>query len=112
VGALIGYVALTVLLSSGLIAGETSQLMWMTAVISLLVFHEVTDLVRERITHYRKLEFFHAMLCCGISERRIINREILWKNSRAHLVNKLVAVFATACNAVSTSSSPSDCPPT
>jgi hypothetical protein len=36
------------------------------------------------------------MLCCGISEGRIINREILWKNSRPHLMNKLVAVFAAA----------------
>ena len=30
---------------------------------------------------------------CGIPEWRIINFDILWKNSRAQILNKLIAVF-------------------
>ncbi len=96
IGTLIGYVILTFFLGRGILNSQTSQLAWMSLVIALVVFQEVTDLVRERIAHYSKLEFFHAMLSCGIKEHRIINREILWKNSRAHLLNKLVSIFATA----------------
>ena len=51
VGALIGYVVLTVLLENGHLAGKTAQLLWMTLGISLLVFHELADRVRERITY-------------------------------------------------------------
>jgi hypothetical protein len=36
------------------------------------------------------------MLCSGISEQRIINVDILWKNSRAHILQKLVATFGMA----------------
>jgi ABC-type dipeptide/oligopeptide/nickel transport system permease subunit len=49
--------------------------------------------VSERILHYRKSDFFHAMLCCGIKESRIINVEILWKNSLSHVLHKLVSLF-------------------
>jgi len=96
VGTLIGYVILTFFLEHEVLESRPAQLAWMAFVITLLVFQEVADLVRERIGHYSKLEFFHAMLSCGIREGRIINREILWKNSRAHLLNKLISIFATA----------------
>jgi ABC-type dipeptide/oligopeptide/nickel transport system permease subunit len=96
VGALIGYVILTFFLVHDLSQSQISQLAWMAFVIALFVFQEVADLVRERIAHYSRLEFFHAMLSCGISEGRIVNREILWKNSRAHMLNKLVSIFAMA----------------
>lgn len=96
VGALIGYVLLTLLIELDILRSQLSQLAWMALMISLFVFQEVVDLVRERIAHYVKLDFFHAMLCCGIAEAHIINREMLWKNSRAHLLHKLVSVFGAA----------------
>lgn len=93
VGVLIGYVVLTLLIQRDALRQETAQLVWLAFVISLFVFLEVTDMIRERIGFYRKSDFFDAMLCCGISEGRIINREILFKNSKAHLLHKLISVF-------------------
>ncbi len=93
VGTLIGYVILTLLIEQEILQSRQSQLIWMAFVISVFVFLEIADLVRERIAYYNKLDFVPAMLCCGIKEGRIINREILWKNSRAHLLHKLVSVF-------------------
>jgi ABC-type dipeptide/oligopeptide/nickel transport system permease subunit len=95
VGVLIGYVILTLLIEQDVLRSPFSQLLWMSWSISLFVFLEVVDLVRERIAYYNKLDFFQAMLCCGIKEGRIINREILWKNSRAHLVHKMISLFGT-----------------
>jgi ABC-type microcin C transport system permease subunit YejE len=85
-----------VFIEQEILRSPLSQLVWMAAVISVFVFLEVVDLIRERIAYYHTLDFFHAMLCCGIKEGRIINREILWKNSRAHLVHKLVSIFGAA----------------
>jgi len=93
VGVLIGYVLLTILIRENILRGEFSQLVWMAIVISTFVFLEVVDMVRERIDYYKKLDFFDAMLCCGIYETRIINVDILFKNSRAHLLHKLISIF-------------------
>lgn len=96
VGILLGYVVLTILIEHEVLQNQFAQLAWMAFTISLFVFLEVVDLVRERIAHFSKLDFFQAMLCCGIKEHRIINREILWKNSRAHLLHKMISIFGTA----------------
>ncbi len=93
VGILIGYVILTLFIQGDILRAETAQLVWMSFVISVFVFLEVADVIRERIAFYMKSDFFDAMLCCGISESRIINTEILLKNSRAHLLHKLISVF-------------------
>jgi ABC-type dipeptide/oligopeptide/nickel transport system permease subunit len=96
VGILIGYIVLTMLIEREVLQSQFSQLVWMAFAISVFVFLEVVDLIRERIAYYSKLDFFQAMLCCGIKERRIVNREILWKNSRAHLLHKLISIFGIA----------------
>jgi ABC-type dipeptide/oligopeptide/nickel transport system permease subunit len=96
VGILLGYVILTIFVEQEILRSQFSQLLWMALVIAVFVFLEVVDLVRERIAYYNTLDFFQAMLCCGISEGRIINHEILWKNSRAHLLHKLVSIFGVA----------------
>lgn len=90
---LIGYVILTLLLYDGTIRSTLAQLMWIACTVAIAISLEVADTVRERINHFRTLDFVDAMLACGISERRIINVEILWKNSRSHLLHKLIAVF-------------------
>lgn len=90
---LIGYVALTLMLQGENIHSTSAQLIWIAGSITIAVFLEVADTVRERIDYFRTLDFVDAMLCCGISERRIINVEILWKNSRSHLLHKLIEIF-------------------
>ncbi len=96
VGILLGDVVLTAFIIEGSLRSPLLQLVLMSVVVSLFVFLEVMDLIRERIAHYRKLDFVDAMLVCGIPMRRIINVEILRKNSAAHLLHKAVAVFGMA----------------
>ncbi len=93
VGILIGYVVITVLIQQGMLQSKTMTIVLIALTISLFVFLELVDLIRERIGYYKKLDFYNAMLVCGIRERRIINREILWKNSMAHIFNKLISIF-------------------
>ncbi len=95
-GILLGYVIITRLMLGGAFQNPTQQIIITAFVISVFVFLEVADLIRERITYYRGLDFYDAMLCCGISEWRIVNDEILRKNSLAHLLQKAVAVFGMA----------------
>ncbi len=90
---LIGYVLLTILVGEEVIRSSFFQLLWISVVIALAVFQEVADTVQSRIEYFRTLDFVDAMLCCGISEWRILNVEILWKNSRAHLLHKLISIF-------------------
>jgi ABC-type dipeptide/oligopeptide/nickel transport system permease subunit len=93
---LIGYILLTVLLQEGVIRSTVGQLVWIACTLTVAVTLEVADTVRERINYFRRLDFVDAMLCCGISEQRIINVEILCKNSRSHLLHKLIAIFGVS----------------
>jgi ABC-type methionine transport system permease subunit len=96
VGILIGYVVITFFIEQEALQNHYAQLFWMSFVIAMFVFLEVADLVRDRIRYFATLDFYPAMLCCGIRESRIVNVEVLWKNSRAHLIHKLIAVFGSA----------------
>jgi ABC-type methionine transport system permease subunit len=96
VGILLGYVVVTRLMLGGAFQTPLQQILVTAFLISLVVFLEVSDMIRERIAYHRGLDFYDAMLCCGIPEWRIVNVEILRKNSLAHLVQKAVAVFGMA----------------
>lgn len=93
VGILMGYVILTLLIQKGIVESDISILILMAFIIAVFVFLEVFDLLRERITYFSRRDFFNAMRVCGIKERYIINREIIWRSSRIHLINKLIAIF-------------------
>lgn len=93
VGILLGYTLLTALMLEDLLRGELVQLLCMSAVVSVFVVPEVVDLFRERIRFYRSMDFVDAMRCCGINESRIVNIEILWRNSRVHILHKAISVF-------------------
>lgn len=93
---LLGYVMLTLLLHEEVIRSTFVQLLWIAVATTAAVFLEVADTVRSRIEYFRTLDFVDAMLCCGVGERRIINIEILWKNSKSHLLHKLIGVFAVS----------------
>jgi MFS family permease len=93
VGILMGYVILTVFIQKGVLTSNWLILVSMAFIIAVFIFLEVFDLLRERITYYRRRDFFNAMRVCGISERYIINREIILRSSRIHLINKLIAIL-------------------
>ena len=96
VGILAGYVVLTLLIEQEIILSSRLHILWMAWVISLFTFLELSDVIRERIDFYRRSDFFDAMLCSGIREGRIINVDILWKNSLSHILHKLIATFGMA----------------
>lgn len=96
VGILMGYVLLTILIQDQVLTGDVLILVAMALIIALFVFLEIFDLLKERIAHFRRLDFFNAMLVCGIKERYIINREIILRSSLLHVVNKLIALFGVA----------------
>ena len=96
VGILFGYILVAYLIGKGILKSNLVIFPLLACIMSLFIFLEVVDLMRERIDYYKKLDFFHAMLVCGIPERRIINFDILWKNSRIHIFNKLISVFGIA----------------
>lgn len=96
VGILLGYIGITYLIETNFITSSWIVIVSMALVISIFIFSEMIDLIRERIEHFKKLDFYNAMKVCGISENRIINFDILWKNSRIHILNKLIAIFGSA----------------
>jgi ABC-type microcin C transport system permease subunit YejE len=91
-----GYVILTILIQTGVLTSPLLILIAMAVIIAVFVFLEIYDLLWERIGHFRRLDFFDAMRVCGISERFIINREIIWRSSLVHLINKVIAIFGAA----------------
>lgn len=96
VGVLFVYIWITYLLATEAISSTFSVLLILSSGISLFVFPELVDLMLERISYFRKLDFYNAMQVCGIPEKRIINFNIFFKNSRVHILNKLIAVFGIA----------------
>jgi len=96
VGTLLGYVLLTILMQNRIVTSEAAILISMALVIAFFLFLEIFDLLRERITHFRRLDFYDAMLVCGISEQYIINREIILRSSPMHIINKLIGIFGAA----------------
>ena len=96
VGILAGYIALTYLITGGFITNQLLIITLIALIISIFIFQEIVDLMRERIDYFKRSDFFNAMSVCGISEFRIVNIDILWKNSRIHLLNKLISIFGIA----------------
>ncbi|MHB2149833.1 hypothetical protein ACX8XP_12315 [Calditrichota bacterium LG25] len=96
VGILFGYIVLTLWVAKGALSHDVEILLLMALFISIFVFLEVLDLLRERIKYFQKLDFYNAMRVCGVSSWRIINYDIIYKNSLAHLMNKAIGVFAAS----------------
>jgi len=91
-GILIGYVLLSRLLEYTTLS-SFEAIIWIAFIISLFVFLDIADLMRERISFFKKSDFYDAMRVNGVREVHIINYEILYKSSRIHIFNKLISVF-------------------
>ena len=96
VGILAGYMVLTFLIQAQVLISDFLILVSMSFIIAVFVFLEIFDLLQERIAYFRRLDFFDAMLVCGISERYIINREIILRSSLMQIVNKMISIFGAA----------------
>ncbi len=96
IGILIGYVVLTLLIEHDVVREAGLQVALTALLISLVTFTELVDVILERIEHYRRSDFYNALLVSGMREARIINVEILWTNSLAHVLHKLIQTFGMA----------------
>ncbi|MBD3225847.1 MAG: ABC transporter permease subunit [Caldithrix sp.] len=96
VGILFAYVAVQGMLYRGMISSDVNIFVLTALAISLFIFLEVVDLMQERIRYFQNLDFYNAMRVCGFTDWRIINFHILWKNSRIHILNKVISVFGMA----------------
>jgi len=96
VGVLFAYIGITLLVEGSVITTKAVVMVIMALCISVFIFLELVDLMRDRIDHFTRLDFYSAMRVCGIPEKRVINFDILWKNSRLHILNKLIAVLGYA----------------
>jgi len=95
-GIILGYIILSRLQVAGNLQSRMMLLFWMAFIIGLFIFPEVSDMLGERISYFRKSAFFDALLLSGVSLVSIINLEIIWRNSRLYLLNKMVAIFSMA----------------
>ena len=96
VGILFGYVWIAEAMKRGALRSNGAIIALMAAVTALFIFNELGDLMRERIAHFKRGDFYSAMRVCGLSKARIINFHILWKNSRLHVFNKIISIFGMA----------------
>jgi len=96
VGVLFSYIGITLLVEGSVITSKSLIMITMAVCISVFIFLELVDLMRDRIDHFTRLDFYSAMRVCGIPEKRVVNFDILWKNSRLHILNKLIAVLGYA----------------
>lgn len=96
IGVLFAYVLLTHWLKTGRMQSDAAVFLTIAAGITLFVFLEIVDLLEERIAYFKGLDFYHAMRACGISRKKIVNLDIIWQNSRVHLMNKLIALFGVS----------------
>lgn len=96
VGILLGYIGISLLIEKEVLQSTPFIFLLMAFCISLFIFLELVDLMQERISHFQNLDFYNAMRVCGISENRIIHFDILWKNSRIHIFNKLISILGSA----------------
>lgn len=76
-GVLFGTIWITSFIRSGGLTSPFLIFVLISLFMSVFIFAEVVDLMRERINHYQTRDFFSAMRVCGISEFRIINFHIL-----------------------------------
>ncbi len=69
---------------------------WLSFVISLVFLNDAYDEMQNRINFYRQTDFFNASLVAGIPLGKIVNRDILWRNSQPYLVNRAVNIFTAS----------------
>jgi len=95
-GVLIGYIVLTFILNNEMLKSEFMVIVFIGFVISFFVFLELFDTMGNRIEQFKKNDFYPAMLVSGISEYRIVNVEIFYKNSLGYIFHKLISMFGVA----------------
>ncbi|NUQ80968.1 MAG: hypothetical protein HUU10_05085 [Bacteroidetes bacterium] len=91
IGLLLGFIILTLLIQADWLTSPTLILTGMGLTVGLVMFHEFTDMLNDRIAAFEQTDFVHASRVAGVPDRVLILIEIWWRNSRPHLINKLIS---------------------
>ncbi len=74
---------------------ELAQMLWLVFSLSIIYANDFFIEISNRIQYFKKNEFYNASLILGISERKIIIKDILISNSKNHLLNRIILVFSS-----------------
>ncbi len=96
ISVLLGYIFITLAITNETIKSEEVIILLISLLLSVVIFPEMYETMNNRIKYFKKLDFYNSMLVCGINEYRIINYDILLKNSVGFIVHKLVSLFGVA----------------
>lgn len=91
IGLLLGFIILTLFILADLLTTGYLILTGMGVTIGLVLFHEFTDMLNDRIATFENTDFVQASRVAGVPDRVVILLDIWWRNSRPHLINKLIS---------------------
>lgn len=90
---LLGYIILTHLIKVEIIKSTSFILLFISFIISGSIFIEIADVINERINFFKRKDFYNSLIVNGVSPFKIINVEILIKNSLSNIFHKVISVF-------------------
>jgi ABC-type dipeptide/oligopeptide/nickel transport system permease subunit len=96
ISVLLGYIFITLAITNEKIKNEWVIIYLIALLISIVIFPEMYETMNNRIKYFKKSDFYNSMLVCGINEYRIINYDILFKNSVGFIIHKIVSLFGVA----------------
>lgn len=91
IGLLTGFLILTVLVTQEVLTGKAGILTGFGVTVGLVLYYEFSDMLIERARWFEQTDFIAASRTAGISDFHLLFIEIWWRNSRLHLINKLIS---------------------
>jgi len=93
IGLLTGFLILTLLVTSEFMTGKTAILTGFGITVGVVIFYEFSDMLLERVTWFEQTDFISASRTAGVPDTHLLFIEIWFRNSRPHLINKLISGF-------------------
>ena len=69
---------------------------WLMAVLGILCAPRLAEILRFKISHYRKEDFYDAAIALGLSPFRVVCKHIIWYNTRKSIFSELAYMFGYA----------------
>ncbi|MCK6601214.1 MAG: hypothetical protein L6Q77_05265 [Bacteroidetes bacterium] len=91
IGLLTGFLILTVLVTQEVLTGKAGILTGFGVTVGLVLYYEFSDMLIERARWFEQTDFIAASRTAGIPDFHLLFIEIWWRNSRLHLINKLIS---------------------
>jgi len=95
IGLLTGFLILTGLVTQEILTGKAGILTGFGVTVGLVLYYEFSDMLIERARWFEQTDFIAASRTAGISDFHLLFVEIWWRNSRLHLINKLISGVGT-----------------